>query len=165
LLALDDIKEGEQFSSTFKLLPSVVEKYLIMQFESMLWDLMQEASDQTHSSLEPTYSTIDPRRLPNFRCEYRNPIDDNDETRYVCRNGAYETVPMANENTNDEWMNWAKERSNAQLLASGRKAKEFFKLESKERALALSNGSLFFRHGQRTDPQNSHSGRILITKS
>jgi hypothetical protein len=134
LVALDDIKEGEHFPSTFKLLPSAVEKYLITQFESMLWDLMQEASDQTHNSLEPMYSTIDPT-LPNFR-EYRNPVDDNDETRYVCRNGAYETVPTPNENTNDEWMNWAKERFNALTSASGRKAKEFLKLESKERALA-----------------------------
>ena len=52
-LALDDVKHGEEFSATFKLLPTTVEKHLIGEFDNMLWDLLQSAANRTHCSLEP----------------------------------------------------------------------------------------------------------------
>jgi len=53
LLALDDVKQGEQFSSVFKLMPTAVERYLNQEFDNMLWNLMKLAADKTHCSLEP----------------------------------------------------------------------------------------------------------------
>jgi hypothetical protein len=55
-LALDDVKQGEEFSATFKLLPRSVEKHLIGEFDDMLWDLLQSVAEQTHCSLEPMVS-------------------------------------------------------------------------------------------------------------
>jgi hypothetical protein len=52
-LALDDVKCGEEFSSTFKLLPNQVEKHLVSEFDHMLWTLMEYVASQTHCSLEP----------------------------------------------------------------------------------------------------------------
>jgi hypothetical protein len=131
LLALDDIKEGEKLSATFKLLPNAVEKFLITQFESMLWELMEEASKQIYSSLEPMYSTIDPT-LPTFH-EYTNA---NDEPKYVVRDGQY--VPIHSpEKTKEDWVNWVGRRMKALASSSGtQEAKAFLKQESKERALA-----------------------------
>lgn len=64
-IAMDDIKLGEQFSSTFKLLPRGVEKELNEHFDSLLWKLMKNAASMTHNALEPMYSTVDPG-LPTF---------------------------------------------------------------------------------------------------
>ena len=56
-LALDDVKMGEEFSATFKMLPTAVEKYLVCEFDSMLWGLMENVSSQTHGALEPMVSS------------------------------------------------------------------------------------------------------------
>jgi len=58
-LALDDVKCGEEFSATFKLLPNPVEKHLVGEFDNMLWALMETVAAQTHTSLEPMVSLID----------------------------------------------------------------------------------------------------------
>jgi hypothetical protein len=55
-LALEDIKTGEQLSSTFKLLPTAVEKHFLKEFDVMLWALMQNAANMTHLALEPMVS-------------------------------------------------------------------------------------------------------------
>lgn len=65
ILALEDIKEGEEFSTTFKLLPSAVEKHLFSAFDTMLWDLMKDAADKTHCAMKPIYTTINPN-VPAF---------------------------------------------------------------------------------------------------
>ena len=64
-VALDDIKQGEELSAKFKLIPNGVEKFLIQEFDDMLWGLLEEASKHVHVSSEPMYSTIDPT-LPTF---------------------------------------------------------------------------------------------------
>lgn len=64
-VAMYDIKEGEQFSATFKLMPSQVEIYLKEKYDSMLWDLMENAANLTHSVTKAMYSTINPN-LPTF---------------------------------------------------------------------------------------------------
>lgn len=53
VLALDDVKKGEEFSATFKLLPTPVEKHLVCEFDDMLWHLMKNVADKTHCALEP----------------------------------------------------------------------------------------------------------------
>ena len=64
-IALDDVRQGEQFSSEFQLVPEAIERFLRSAFESMLWSLMVNCANQTHSFLEPMYSTIVPT-LPTF---------------------------------------------------------------------------------------------------
>jgi Dynamin family len=52
-VALDDVKQGEEMSSTFQLLPSAVEKHFLKEFDDLLWKLMVQAAMQTHNSMEP----------------------------------------------------------------------------------------------------------------
>lgn len=52
-------------SRTFRLVPEGVESYICDEFDDMLWELMKNAADKIHTSLEPLYSTIDPN-LPTF---------------------------------------------------------------------------------------------------
>eukprot|EP00923_Selenidium_pygospionis_P053396 GHVN01092496.1.p1 GENE.GHVN01092496.1~~GHVN01092496.1.p1 ORF type:complete len:876 (-),score=178.78 GHVN01092496.1:187-2814(-) len=65
LMALDDVKRGEALSSLYNLLPDAIEKFLTADFDKMLWTLMETASQQTHTSMEPMYSTVDPT-IPTF---------------------------------------------------------------------------------------------------
>jgi Dynamin family len=64
-VALDDIKAGEELSSTFKLMPRNVELFLKAEYDKMLWGLMTNAADLTHQVTEAMYSTINPN-LPTF---------------------------------------------------------------------------------------------------
>ena len=83
-LALDDIKTGEQLSSTFKLLPTAVEKHLLTEFDVMLWALMENAANMTHLALEPMVSIsstvlVAPRADAhswNFICHSRPSVFD-----------------------------------------------------------------------------------------
>jgi tRNA(Glu) U13 pseudouridine synthase TruD len=88
-LALEDIKQGEEFSAAFKLLPNAVEKHLLSAFDTMLWDRMTEAADKTHSAMEPMYTTINPN-LPTFHASdaphYNNSEEETyDERRRLCQ--------------------------------------------------------------------------------
>lgn len=67
-VALDDVKQGEQFSAKFQLLPSALEKHLVAGFDEMLFSLLVKASEKTHCALEPKYSTVDPSLL-TFSCK------------------------------------------------------------------------------------------------
>jgi len=73
--ALEDVKAGEQFFTQFQMLPPVVERFLLQEYEIMVWDLMVGASDKSHDGLEPYFSTIDPS-LPTF-----HPVDLDSEDR------------------------------------------------------------------------------------
>jgi hypothetical protein len=52
-LALEDVKHGEELSSTFRLLPSAVEKHFLKEFDELLWGLMVKVASVTHDALEP----------------------------------------------------------------------------------------------------------------
>lgn len=133
LLALDDVKQGEEFSATFKLIPAPVEKYLTTEFDAMLWDLMVKAADKIHCALEPMYSTIDPN-LPTF---HSSKIEQEPEKeKYFTQNevGAYVKVPSQQEKTETSWKEWAVKRLSAVVSGSGETAKEFLKTEHRHRA-------------------------------
>jgi hypothetical protein len=95
---------------------------------------MEEASVQTHSSLEPMYSTIDPM-LPTYR-EYVSPQVESESKTYVIKDGHYVEAPSSSQTAPQKWMDWATERFTAVTSGSGRKAKEFLKQESRQHALA-----------------------------
>lgn len=133
-LALEDIKEGGEFSSTFRLVPAQVEKYLSFQFDAMLWDLMVNAADKIHCALEPMYSTIDPS-LPTF---HNTKVDDKEETtkqQYTLdAQGKYVAVKSQKQLTEESWTRWAMRRLIAVGSGSGAEAKAFLKAESKKRS-------------------------------
>lgn len=52
-LALDDIKQDDKFSDSFKVLPSAVDRHFMDKFDSMLWELMETAAERISSALEP----------------------------------------------------------------------------------------------------------------
>jgi hypothetical protein len=64
-VALDDIKEGEEQSSTFQQLPRAVELFLKSEYDKMLWGLMVKAAEVTHQLTQSMYSTVNPS-LPTF---------------------------------------------------------------------------------------------------
>jgi len=76
-IALDDVREGEEMSAKFELIPDSVDKFLRHHFDAMLWALMQSAADKTHCALEPMYSSIDPN-LPTFHSSKMNESADED---------------------------------------------------------------------------------------
>ena len=39
---------GQEMSTSFKLLPTALEKYFLKEFNIMLWTLMQQAAEMTH---------------------------------------------------------------------------------------------------------------------
>jgi hypothetical protein len=73
-LALEDIKRGEEMSTTFKMMPNSVETYLKAEFDNMLWSLMTTAADKTHChgtnvlDYQPKYS--------DFRGQHHNGATD-----------------------------------------------------------------------------------------
>jgi hypothetical protein len=132
-LALEDIKKGEEFSSTFKLLPSAVEKYLFSAFDTMLWDLMKDAANKTHCAMEPMYTTINPN-LPTFHASNTPHDNKSDEETYVLKDGIYVKVPSKKENSEEGMISWAKNRLSAMVSGTGEQAKQILRSESKTRA-------------------------------
>ena len=70
-----------------------LESRLAVQFDDMLWDLMQNAARQTYLSMKPWYSCLNPN-LPNF-----HPQEDEDESSdlFESRDGSYVKTPSKRE--------------------------------------------------------------------
>lgn len=133
-LALDDVKEGEQFSATFKRIPGAVERYLVSEFDSMLWNVVGNAADKIHCALEPMYSTIDPG-LPTFHASHFEESSEVGEKYFYRQDvGDYVRVPTQKEQAKETWNDWIGRRISAIASGSGDKAKEFLKNENRSRA-------------------------------
>eukprot|EP00392_Amoebophrya_sp_AT5.2_P007529 g7544.t1 len=127
-LALDDVKTGEQFSATFSLLPVSVEKFLHSEFDSMLWKLMVDATEKTHCSLEPMYTTVNPN-LPTF-------VSSTVAARTLKLNGSrqvtsHENVRLLEE---DGFFDSLRKKACALVSGSGEQAKKILRDENQERA-------------------------------
>jgi hypothetical protein len=69
-----------------------LESRLSDEFNHRLWKLMQVAADQTHLSMEPWYSCLDPN-LPNFQ-----PLEeDSGSDLYEKQGGSYVKTPSKSE--------------------------------------------------------------------
>ena len=71
-----------------------MDNLLTEKFDDMLWSLMQTAADNTHSSLEPWWSCLDPS-LPGFQ-----PLDEKEEdgdATYNMKDGTYVKTPSKSE--------------------------------------------------------------------
>ena len=53
VIAMEDIKSGHEFSRTLRAVPPSVEKCLEHDFAKMLWDLMKDAANKIHGSIDP----------------------------------------------------------------------------------------------------------------
>ena len=155
-LSLEDIKQGEEFSSTFKLMPNAVEKYLNDEFDTMLWSLLKNAADKTHGVLEPMYSTVDPN-LPTFHVT--NLDDDTSQAYFIEKNGKYEPANTSKE-SQLESITAKLTRKFSTLLAfngsgTGMEAKSFLKSENRDRAMTkkafLSDERTAMITGEETD--------------
>lgn len=132
-LALEDIKHGQEHSATYKLVPEAVERYLVTQFEAMLWTLMQDAAEKMNCVLEPMYSTVDPH-LPTFNptslgagCDAR--------TKYVqSETGDFVELPSEQAEAEESWKEWGLRRLKAIATGSGVDAKKFLQDENRSRA-------------------------------
>jgi Dynamin family len=72
-IAIVDVKQGNPQAHVFRLLPPAVDRFLSMEFDSMLWNLMTTTAANIHCALEPTFYTMD-SSLPSLRG-----ITDDDE--------------------------------------------------------------------------------------
>ncbi|CAD7922318.1 unnamed protein product [Amoebophrya sp. A25] len=132
-LALDDIRKGEEFSVTFQLLPTTVERFLSKEFDDMLWKLMKSATDKIHCSLEPMYSTINPN-LPTFVQTQAQRMDlQKHPELYVFRDGAPQLWKPERKREPGFFDN-LKLKMSALISGSGEEAKRFLREENEQRA-------------------------------
>ena len=138
-IAMEDIKHGSEFSAEFKLMPTGIERFLAAEYDDMLWSLLEKVSMETHSSLEPMYSTIDPN-LPTF---HPNKLEtEPDKQRFYLRNdqgGFVEASKAADENYCDSIVAALKNKVTALISNNGSEAKQFLKHESVKQAKSRKN--------------------------
>ena len=133
-VALEDIKKGSELSLTFQLLPANIYKLLTTEYEEMLWDLMVNAVDKIHCSVEPLFSTIDPS-IPTFHSLPRNDISTGIPLYVRQQNGNYVPAASEKEKTEKSLMEWASQKVTALVNGSGTQAKEFLRQERRQRAV------------------------------
>jgi hypothetical protein len=155
-LALEDIKEGQEFSKTFRLVPSAVEVFLVDEFDKMLWGLMEQAAENIHTALEPLYSTIDPN-LPTFHTE-----DDADvESASADESGTDGIVMGAEESGTDGIVMGAVKRLSAALTGSGTEAKRIMQEENRARAATKKS----FLRDDRTSMITDEETEVILKRS
>ena len=133
-IALADVKQGEKFSSEFKQIPTGVERFLQSEFDDILWNLLVNASNEVHSSMEPMYSSIDPN-LPTFRCERMVNHDRKDLFVKKGDEGFVSVDEESKDQFEDSWMTSVKDKMMALVnTKSNNSAKAFLKDENRKRA-------------------------------
>ena len=131
-VALDDVKKGEEFSATLKLMPTIVETHLSRLFDNMLWKLMEQSAKSSHTSLEPMYSTLDPS-LPTFQSYHVGEKIENKET-YIEQNGQFVKTPNKKEIQERGIVEAMKEKVACMLNLDGKKAKQYLTQYDEKRA-------------------------------
>jgi len=121
-VAMEDIKQGEEFSAAFQLLPSSVERHLVSEFDGMLWDLMEEAAEQTHRSLEPMCST-----------KWEDDTEGHCGT-FIKQGDKCVPAPSKEEEATEGIVSAVTCKMTALVMGSGSQAKSFLKAENSSRA-------------------------------
>jgi hypothetical protein len=85
---MNEMQHANRFSDAFRVLHRTVEGYLSQHFDDLLWELMKNAAEKTHSSLEPMYTTINPNIVNE-----RGPMVAKDEAQKIL-NRAYEYMSI-----------------------------------------------------------------------
>ena len=133
-IALDDVKQGEEYSAEFKLIPTGLERFLVNEFDEMLWDLMLDVSNAVHSSMEPMYSSIDPN-LPTFQC-MKISVRERRRDYYVMDGDEFVRADDNFEEEKETYsiMEMIRNRLNALTTTSSKSAKTFLREENRKRA-------------------------------
>lgn len=133
-IALEDVKQRDEFSATLKLIPSNVETFLTGKFDEMLWKVMEDAANSSHEALAPMYSTLDPT-LPTFSATYLEE-DDERELFTVSNDGQYVKTPSKKDSVVTHMMSKIKEKALSLVdLDDGNKAKQLLAEQNKQKAL------------------------------
>jgi Dynamin family len=135
MIALDDVRQGEEYSAEFKQIPPGLERFLVNEFDDMLWSLMIEVSDAVHSSMEPMYSSIDPN-LPTFQCT-KIDVDSSEikSTHFIKRGDDYVLASHAEEEREQlGWIQSLQDKLSALTTSSNKSAKNFLREENRKRA-------------------------------
>eukprot|EP00934_Nitzschia_sp_Nitz4_P001715 Nitzschia sp. Nitz4//scaffold22_size323478//212631//215111//NITZ4_000559-RA/size323478-processed-gene-0.415-mRNA-1//1//CDS//3329543091//1715//frame0 len=131
-IALQDVKLGEKYSSEFQMVPPGIERFLVHEFEEMLWNLMEKVSAEVHSSMEPMYSSIDPN-LPTFACSKMS--TGREEKQYVMVGGEYRPAnEIMEEKVKSSWVQTLASKMNVLSSLSNSNAKSFLQSENSRRA-------------------------------
>ena len=155
-IALEDVKKGEEFSETLKLMPSNVETFLTGKFDEMLWNVMENAANLSHQSLEPMYSTLDPT-LPTFL----TPLpDDGDEEKdlYTIENGCYVKTPSKKETRENRLLGRLKEQVAKAFNQNGDEAKKAMTEQNLEKTTEKTH----FLPDKRTSMINDEETDVVI---
>jgi len=154
-IALDDVKQGEEFSTTFQQMPREVENYLCREFDKMLWELMLNAAEKAHIGMEPMYSTINPS-LPTFHPEG---IEKDDDEQTFTRNpydNTYSETPSKRDSIKQGLVERLTNKVNCFLsLDDSNMAKEMLRNENKRKATEKKHFLPDERSAMMTDEESS----------
>jgi len=99
-IALDDVRQGEMFSSEYQLVPPSIDSFLRDSFDDLLWSLMVECANNAHMFLEPMYSTVDPT-LPTFTALVQKNEKDERQLYEMGPNGQYRPASKTDEDVEE----------------------------------------------------------------
>jgi hypothetical protein len=159
-VALEDIKKGTELSLTFKLLPPHIDRILTAEYEEMLWELMVNAADKIHCSMEPMFSTIDPS-IPTFHTLPTKNTSPDIPLYMRQHDGNFIPVPSEEKKIERSLMEWATQKLDALVNGSGTQAKEFLRKERRQRAVKKSA----FLPDERTTMITSEEIDIILKRS
>ena len=155
-IALEDVKQRDEFSATLKLMPSSVESFLGGKFDDMLWKVMEDAANSSHEALAPMYSTLDPT-LPTFNATYLE--DDEDEELFTHHEGQYVKTPSKKDSFVSQIVTRFKEKAmSLHDLEDGEKAKQMLAEQNKKKALEKN----CFLPDKRTSMINDRETELVI---
>lgn len=158
VIALEDVKHGEEFSATLKLIPSQVETFLTGKFDEMLWEVMEGASKLSHQALEPMYSTLDPT-LPTFDSSIPNDNEEDENLYKLGENGSYVKTQSKKEKQEHKMMEGLKQMISKAWNLNGEEAKKMLS----EHNLKKATEKKHFLPDQRTAMINDEEVEVVIT--
>jgi hypothetical protein len=130
-IALDDVRQGEKYSSEYQLVPESIDRFLRDSFDNLLWSLMVGCSNCAHLFLEPMYSTVDPT-LPTF--ERKNHSEGERQLFEKGDDGQYRPVSDTNEveESGGGVLSWVNSLRN--MGGTAKEAKQQLRSNSEQRA-------------------------------
>jgi hypothetical protein len=115
-----------------------LKNHLKNTFDEMIWDIMNNAANKTHLSLEPWYSCLDPS-IPGFHPNEEEESDD-EELYQRESDGSFVKTPSKREIRENELKESFFERvskfTSSMILPRGSDAKEMLRERERERALS-----------------------------
>eukprot|EP00804_Cyclotella_cryptica_P002740 CCRYP_009637-RA/>CCRYP_009637-RA protein AED:0.03 eAED:0.02 QI:0/0/0/1/1/1/4/0/825 len=144
-VALQDMAYRD--ANTSQLLKScpLLKQHLKNTFDDMIWEIMNDAADRTHLSLEPWYSCLDPT-LPGFQPnegEEDEDSNDDEDLYQLTSDGSYVKTPHKREirekKLKESFFERLSHLSSMMSLLKGTDAKEMLRERERKRASSKKN--------------------------